>query len=42
MRPFADVPYEIITHLVWSAKRRHDPLERFERRALQVVGIALA
>jgi len=42
MRPFADVPYEIITHLVWSAKRRHDPLERFERRALQVAGIALA
>jgi len=42
MRPFADASYEIITHLVWSAKRCHDPLERFERRALQVAGIALA
>jgi len=42
MRPFADVSYEIITHLVRLTKRDHDTHERFERRALQVAGIALA
>jgi len=39
MRPFADAPYVIITHVVWSDKRRHDTHERFERRALQVVKV---
>jgi len=41
IRPFADVPYEIITHLVRLTKRGHDAHERFERRALQVAGMAL-
>jgi len=41
MRPFADASYEIITHLVRLTKRDHDTHERFERRALQVAGMAL-
>jgi len=36
------LPYEIITHLVRLTKRGHDAHEHFERRALQVAGIALA
>jgi len=36
MRPFVDAPYEVITYLLWPAKRRHDVHGRFERRALQI------
>jgi len=36
MRPFKDAPYEIITHLVWSADYCHNTHKRFERRALQM------
>jgi len=36
MRPFADAPFEAITHLVRPTQRCHDAHERFERRALQV------
>jgi len=36
IRPFVDASFEVVTHLVWSAKRHHDAHERFERRALQV------
>jgi len=36
MRPFVDTSFEAVTHLVWSAKRRYEPLERFEHRAQQI------
>jgi len=36
MRPFADAPFEVITHLIRSTKHCHDTHERFERRALQI------
>jgi len=39
MRPFADATYQITSHLVWPAKRRHDTHERFERRALQTAEV---
>jgi len=39
MRPFADAPYQITSHLVWPAKRRHGTHERFEHRALQTAKV---
>lgn len=38
MRPLADGPYEIVTHLVRPNGRVNPVAERFERRALQVAG----
>jgi len=39
MRPFADAPFEAITHLVRPTQRCHDTHERFERRVLQIAEV---
>jgi len=39
MRPFTDVPYEIITYLIGSDSHRHETHERFGRRAVQTVEV---